>query len=132
MEYRRVSTNSSGGLSAQLIGEENYDAEGEETASITFFMDLSVLYDLKGTSLEEANSHLILLEVTGIFMRLHCFDFLKHRFFLIENDPSLRRSTLLDGRTIDFLFANNTKRSFPGTMRITIIFNSICNVDVLK
>jgi hypothetical protein len=66
MEYRRVSTNSSGGLSAQLMGEENYESEeGEDRASITFFLDLNLVYDLKGAGLEEANSHLILLEVTG-------------------------------------------------------------------
>ena len=66
-----MSTNSSGGLSAQLLGESSYDntGEGEDMATISFFLDMDIIRNInsKATALEEANSHLILLEVTGAY-----------------------------------------------------------------
>mmetsp|Transcript_21634 Transcript_21634/g.31488 ORF Transcript_21634/g.31488 Transcript_21634/m.31488 type:complete len:173 (-) Transcript_21634:120-638(-) len=98
MGYKRIPSASSGGLSTQLITDDT-DSDPDIDTSIDFFIDLRVLYGLRGKYLEEANSHLILLEVT-------------------ENDPSLRRSTLLDGRTIDFLFGNDVTRAFPAKQYI--------------
>jgi hypothetical protein len=64
MGFKQTTTVSSDGLSASLLETPN-DFIGDEVRSIDFFLDASLLYDLFGTALEEANSHLVMFEITG-------------------------------------------------------------------
>lgn len=91
MGFKHTNTSSSDGLSAQLLDSPS-DFMGDEVGTIDFFLDLNLLPLLNGIDLEEANSHLMMFEVT-------------------ENDPPLRRATLLDGRLINFLFINSITKA---------------------
>jgi hypothetical protein len=64
MGFKQTTTVSSDGLSASLLETPN-DFIGDEVRTMDFFLDVNLLYDLIGVSLEEANSHLVMFEITG-------------------------------------------------------------------
>ena len=67
MGFKQTTTVSSDGLSASLLETPN-DYLGDEVQTIDFFLDPNILYNLFGVSLEEANSHLVMFEITGEFI----------------------------------------------------------------
>lgn len=64
MGFKKTNTASSDGLSASLLETPN-DFIGDEVVNIEFFLDIDILYHLLGTSLEEANAHLVMFEISG-------------------------------------------------------------------
>jgi hypothetical protein len=64
MGFKQINTTSSDGLSATLL-DSPQDFIGDEVRTIDFFLDVDLLYDFIGTSLEEANAHLMMFEETG-------------------------------------------------------------------
>lgn len=93
MGLKRSGTDTSNGLSATLIGHENHSdsqSPNGENIDIRFFFDDSAVLYMNGVQLDEARGHRTLLVAT-------------------EYDLSLRRSALLEGSTIDFLFENKKR-----------------------
>jgi hypothetical protein len=113
MGFKQTTTVSSDGLSASLLETPN-DFIGDEVRTMDFFLDVNLLYDLIGVSLEEANSHLVMFEITGEDLPTWKFD-----FSFLENDPELRRATILDGRLINFLFSNSVTKAVRGIISFT-------------
>jgi hypothetical protein len=43
--------------------------------------------------------------------------------FFVENDPVLRRATILDGRLINFLFSNSVTKAVRGNSSVILSFH---------
>ena len=80
------SSGSSGGISAQLLGEshDRYEFE-EDDLKMSFFFDIDVLIHRASEKIWEAEGHRTMLEAT-------------------KSDVTLRLLSLLEGTTLDFIF----------------------------
>jgi hypothetical protein len=81
---RSPASGSSSGISAQLLGEYCYEFE-EDDLNMSFFFDIDAVIPIVSDKIWEAEGHRTMLEAT-------------------RSNGVLQRLTLLEGRTIDFLF----------------------------